>query len=100
MPSPADPVDLLPNTPTALFLKTSISDHKVAPFEAASPDDPDAKTAATCKPKRYIVADPDAPDAPVCKPNRYIVAPDPGTIKKALPQWAKNLGEDLAERFR
>jgi hypothetical protein len=103
--------DVTPDTPTARALsrngasgEDSANDLSI---EAATCKpkryivaDPDAPDAPTCKPGRYVVADPDAPDAPTCSGSRYIVAPDPARRQAAeqLPEWARRFGETVAER--
>jgi hypothetical protein len=98
--------DLIPNTPTAAALRRAA----LEPVELRQPDgeptrreieiDPDAPNAPVCTRPKYITVDPDDPNAPTCKPKRYIVAPDPGTLgAKSLPDWARQLGDDLSESF-
>jgi hypothetical protein len=104
MPVPSEQRDFLPRTPTAAALRQA--SEPASSIEAAEKPkreieiDPDSPNAPTCGPKKYIVVDPDAPDAPTCKPRRYIVAPEPGTLRtKSLPDWARQLGDDLSESF-
>jgi hypothetical protein len=106
MPVTPDQRDLIPNTRTAAALRQAAMETSGPAGPGRTPSkreieiDPDAPNAPTCSPSRYRVVDPDAPDAPVCKPRRYIVAPDPESLgRKALPGWARQLGDDLSESF-
>jgi hypothetical protein len=106
-------MDLLPDTMTARLLRTTLDEPDATAVEARTPDDPkryrevpidpDDPNAPHCSGKKHIVIDPDDPDAPFCKPKRYIKAPDTapsGVRAETLPDWARGLGDDLAERFR
>lgn len=108
--------DIVPDTPTRRALKDAsdttarqgdeIADTEILISAATCKPkkhivaDPDAPDAPVCKPPRYVTVDPDDPDAPVCKSPTYIVAPDPSTRRGALPEWGRSFGEDLAQRVR
>jgi hypothetical protein len=108
MPTHGEPRDLIPDTATAQMLRSAVTDIDPSATERPRPKpgfrevpiDPDAPDAPVCSGRKYIVADPDAPDAPVCKPKRYIIAPDTADPQRgALPDWARDLGDELSRRF-
>ncbi len=85
MPSPDEPRDLLPDTPTAHLLRESRAAAGAAVLAHLHPDgslgvtaDDFAAAAPGCAPQKFIkVPPPEAPDAPICQPKKFIKVPPP-----------------------